>query len=74
MNLANVGQPENKARWVNKALLGKEAHKARKGIWAVPVRKANKGRKVNRVHRASEGYRAKRAIPVRRAQPALRPP
>ena len=74
MNLANVGQPENKARWVNKALLGKEAHKARKGIWAVPVRKANKGRKVNRVHRASEGYRAKRVIPVRRAQPALRPP
>ena len=74
MNLANVGQPENKARWVNKALLGKEAHKARKGIWAVPVRKANKGRKVNRVHRASEGYRAKRVIPVRRAQPVLRPP
>ena len=68
MNLANVGQPENKARWVNKALLGKEAHKARKGIWAVPVRK------VNRVHRASEGYRAKRVIPVRRAQPALHPP
>ena len=74
MNLANVGQPENKARWVNKALLGKEAHKARKGIWAVPVRKANKGRKVNRVHRASEDYRAKRVIPVRRAQPALHPP
>ena len=40
----------------------------------ISVRKANKGRKVNRVHRASEGYRAKRVIPVRRAQPVLHPP
>ena len=57
----NVVPQESRGLWENKDLLAREARKARREIWAVPVLKVSKAR------RANEGYKEKKERWVLRA-------